>query len=259
MKKDPSIVKKSNKKIKNDFLFENLSWQEKVKYISFHFREFGSYLKRIFIGFLLVFFASYVFFEKIFKIFSKVIHDNGVELIYSNIFEIFFFRINFSCYLAFLMIFPLIGFYLVKFIRPGLYKKEKSILYLVFSFLVAFFYISIFVCYNFVIPEIFKIILKINEQTGVKAYLKIGEYLNNFLFLSLSVGILMQIPIFLIIVLKFKLVSVRFLEKNRKIAIMVIFFLSAVFTPPDVMSQIVFGSILWGLFEVILFIFKKKY
>jgi sec-independent protein translocase protein TatC len=258
MAKSNSIVKKNNKKIKNEFLFEGLSWQEKVKYITFYLREFGSYLKKIFICFLFVFFASYAFFEKIFKIFSKTIHDNKIELIYSNIFEIFFFRINFSCYLAFLSVFPLIGFYLVKFIRPGLYKKEKRILYWIFGLLVAFFYISIFICYNFAIPEIFKIILKINQQTGVKAYLKIGEYLNNFLFLSLSVGILMQIPIFLIIVLKFQLVSVRFFEKNRKVAIMVIFFLSAVFTPPDAMSQIVFGSVLWGLFEIIIFIFKKK-
>lgn len=231
--------------------------------ITEHFRELRRRLISTMLLFLLAFAVSYLFAENIYQFLVAPLADlyEGQEnrrLIYTGLTEAFFTYIRISFFAAFLLSFPLIAFHVYQFLAPGMYKKEKKFL---IPFLIAapvLFVMGMAMAYYFVFPLAWKFFLSF-EVAGMAGDLpitleaRVSEYLGLVMHLIFAFGLAFQLPIVLILLAKAGFVTAAKLREKRKYAILGIFILAAIITPPDVISQIGLALPLLLLYECSIF------
>ncbi|MGI9537383.1 MAG: twin-arginine translocase subunit TatC [Desulfocapsaceae bacterium] len=137
-----------------------------------------------------------------------------------------------------------------RFIGPGLYRHERHVV-LPFTVISTIFFISgTAFGYFIVFPPAFKFLVGYNNEflTSLPA---ISEYFSLALRLLIAFGIIFEMPVMMVFLAKAGLVSVSFLNKHRKYAILVNFIIAAVLTPtPDIVNQMMMGIPLLVLYEV---------
>ena len=187
--------------------------------------------------------------------------------------EGFFVAMNIALFGALVLSFPVIGFHLWRFVAPGLYRAEKNAL---LPFLVAspaMFFLGAVFAYYIVLPMAFGFFLTFQQiggessgdgSTGLPGIVFQGsaqEYLGVTMKFVLAFGLCFQLPVLLVLLGKAGIVSARGLGAFRKYAIVGILVLSAIATPPDMMSQIMMFCAIYPLYEVavvLIRMFEKK-
>ena len=173
----------------------------------------------------------------------------GGQMIATEVVTPFFVPIKVAMMTAFLGALPYILYQVWSFIAPGLYAHErKFILPLVLSSMVLFACGMAF-AYFFVFPVVFGFIVGIAPQ-GVAVMTDIGKYLDFVITLFFAFGITFEVPIVVVALAKMGLVSVAQFKEARPYVIVGAFVIGAIFTPPDVISQIMLAVPLWLLYEL---------
>jgi sec-independent protein translocase protein TatC len=219
-----------------------------------------------FIFFLICFNFSDEIFNLLMLPLAKVMKKTGgtQRMIYTNLTEGFFTYIKVSAFSALFLTIPIVAMQVWKFVAPGLYKNEKKAF---LPFMIAspvLFLTGAFLVYYLIIPIAWGFLL--NFQTNVKQTIlpieleaKIGEYLHLVMSLILAFGFCFQIPILLVLLTRAGIISKQTLIDKRKYAIVLSFCISAITTPPDVISQFGLALPLILLYELsILFSEKSK-
>ncbi len=169
------------------------------------------------------------------------------KLIYTSLTEKFFVDIKVGFYAALFITFPIIGNHLWKFIAPGLYKNERGVLlpYLIIS--PVLFFLGGMVVYFGIMPLAWKFFLSyqsVAPQGGnenfveIVALPKVSEYLSLVIKLIFAFGLFFQLPVVLSLLSRAGIVTADWLAKRRRYAIVSLFLLAAILTPPDIVSQI---------------------
>ncbi|MCF8367205.1 MAG: twin-arginine translocase subunit TatC [Bacteroidales bacterium] len=96
-------------------------------------------------------------------------------------------------------------------------------------------------------------------STDVKNTVMLGSYIGTIASLILGVGVFFELPVFIYFLAKYGIVSPAWLVKMRRIMIVVILIVSAIITPPDIISQIMVGIPLLLLYEVSIQVSKRVY
>ncbi len=174
--------------------------------------------------------------------------------------EVFFTHIKVSVFLGIAISMPYIIWEVWKFIKPGLYDNERKHargFVGVSSFL---FILGISFGYYIVTPFAVSFLSNytlvegaVTETTSLSSYV---SYLTMFTFPS---GILFQLPILVYFLTKIGVITPKFLKTYRRHAYVVLLVLSAVITPPDVVSQILICIPLYILYEISILISKRVY
>ncbi|TYB33107.1 MAG: twin-arginine translocase subunit TatC [Flexistipes sinusarabici] len=169
--------------------------------------------------------------------------------------EGFFTELKLSLMAAVFFGMPYILYQLWKFVAPGLYAHEKKYVVsfvIVSSFL---FFLGAAFAYYIVFPFGFKFFL--NYAKGdVIASLSLQWYLSFVVRLILGFGIIFELPVFVLFLSKMGLLTADFMRKNRRYAIVLLFIVSAIFTPPDVFTQMMMAGPLILLYEISVYIAK---
>lgn len=210
--------------------------------------------------YVILFIFCFCFREKIYNFITiplknYFINDYKNIFVYTSIFETFTTDISLSLYCSFIVSFPIILFFVYKFISKSLYKSEKKIVLPIFILSFCLFILSMFITYSFLLPRMVKFF--VSFSTIAKPMLKISEYVFSFFYLIIAISITFQFPIILIILSKFGFIDNNFLDNHRKIAIVFIFTISAIITPPDVFSQILVAIFLILIYEITNVFIKK--
>jgi len=146
------------------------------------------------------------------------------------------------------------------FIAPGLYKNEKKFgLYFIF-FGTLLFLTGVTFVYFVVYPLAFEFLLNFGGDTD-KAMITINDYLSFFITTTIVFGLAFELPLVLTLLGIIGLVTQPLLKALRRYAIVLICVMSAVITPPDVMSMVLLVLPLYGLYElsiILVGIFGKK-
>ena len=183
--------------------------------------------------------------------------------------EGFFVAIQISFFGGFILAFPVIAYQLWRFVAPGLYRSEKQAF---LPFLVAspvMFFIGAAFAYYVILPMAYDFFLGFqqgpmalpDDPAAVEAAAKsplagivfqgsVSEYLSLTTKFILAFGLSFQLPVALTLLGKAGLVSSEGLGSVRKYAIVLILILAAIVTPPDVVSQAVLFTVIYGLYEV---------
>ena len=145
------------------------------------------------------------------------------------------------------------------FISPGLYKKEKSVIFPAALASTFCFLAGIAFCY-FMLPMLLKFL------TGFAAgqldpFFKIDEYFDFLIKMSLAFGLAFELPVVAFVLSSAGVVDHRFLIKYFRYAVVAIFIVAAILTPPDVLSQILLALpllVLYALSILIAFLSRRK-
>jgi sec-independent protein translocase protein TatC len=147
------------------------------------------------------------------------------------------------------------------FLWPGLRGREHVCTVAVLFAVPVFFILGAALCYRFLAPLVFGFFLSFGALDGIEGLWSFGEYLSLLFDLMIATGLLLQIPLFLFVLLTLGFVSPERVARFRPYVILLIFFLAAVLTPPDVISQVMLGVPLYLLFEGAFFlgrVLRKK-
>ena len=174
-------------------------------------------------------------------------------LIYTKLYEAFFVEVRVAFFAAFFLAFPIIANQIWAFVAPGLYAKERRAF---LPFLIAtpvLFTLGGALAYYVVMPTAFHFFLQYETSIGgssVEALPSIGEYLSLVMHFILAFGIAFLLPVVLMLVERAGLVTRGQLVRGRRYAILIAFVVSAVATPPDVLSQFMLAIPLILLYEL---------
>ena len=199
------------------------------------------------------------------------LEDRGQEcgLILLKLQEGFFVAIRISLLGGFALSFPIIGYQMWRFVAPGLYRNEKQAF---LPFLVAspvMFFVGAAFAFYIILPMAYDFFLAFQQgplllpddpavgatqpATPMAAIVfqgSVEEYLSLTTKFIMAFGLSFQLPVLLTLMGKAGLVSAEGLAGVRRYAVLAILVLAAVATPPDVISQIVLFTVVYGLYEV---------
>jgi sec-independent protein translocase protein TatC len=235
---------------------------EKIPFTG-HLEELRKRLVACFIAIGIGFVISYGFKEKLFDILSHpLISVMGADdkLIFTGLPEAFFTYLKVALLSGFMLAAPVILYQFWMFVTPGLYQKEKHLLVPIVLLSSVFFVGGALFGYFIVFPFGFKFFLGFASET-IKPLPSMREYLSFSAKLLLAFGLVFELPLIITFLAKLGLVSVDFLKKNRKYALILFFAGSAILTPPDVVTQIMMALPLMLLYEISIIgarIFGKK-
>ena len=236
--------------------------------IGSHFNELRSRAMICILFYIIIFILCYFFSKEIYhfllKPFIEVSQNNqNRKLIYTSPTEAFITYLKLSFYSSLFFSFPVFFAELYLFLSPALYKNEKkNILFTIFFSSFLFLFGAIF-CYFFILPMALKFfssfenINSIDDGTlPILLETKISDYLNFTINLLFGFGIAFLSPILLLFLIKGGYVKVKDLRSKRRYWIVIIFILSAILTPPDILSQISLAILLIILFEIVILLGK---
>ena len=236
---------------------------EQVSFTS-HLEELRRRLMICFIAVAIGFCISYVFKEKLFDILTTPllsVMEAGDNLIYTNLPEAFFTFLKVSFLSGLMLSAPVVLYQFWVFVAPGLYKNERRAL-IPIVFLSSFFFVGgALFGYFIVFPFGFKFFLGFATES-IRPLPSMREYLSLSSKILIAFGLVFELPLIITFLARLGLVSVDFLKKNRKYALVLFFAGSAILTPPDVVTQILMALPLMLLYEISIlgakFFGKKK-
>ncbi len=143
---------------------------------------------------------------------------------------------------------PVVFYQLWRFVSPGLYKKERRTILPVVIFSTFFFLLGILFCYS-TFPLLMKFLVTY-AGNRIDPMFKVNDYFGFLLKLSFSFGIVFELPVVSFILARVGVLTAGFLIKQFRYAIIIIFIIAAILTPPDVVSQCILAGpllLLYGL------------
>ncbi|MGJ0239996.1 twin-arginine translocase subunit TatC [Novosphingobium fluoreni] len=221
-----------------------------------HLIELRARLVRALLAFGVAFAVCFYFADHIFAFLVRPLTEafppgQGV-LIYTKLYEAFFVEVKIAIFAAFFLSFPVIANQIWAFVAPGLYAKEKRAF---LPFLIAtpvLFTMGAALAYYVVMPTAFRFFLTFEGQKGglrLEALPGTGDYLALVMQFILAFGISFLLPVLLMLLNRAGIITRAQTVAARRYAIVGIFIVAAVATPPDVISQLLLAIPLLMLFE----------
>ena len=171
------------------------------------------------------------------------------RLIFTELTEAFLTYFKLSLWGGFILASPIIFYQAWRFVSPGLFRKEREILFLFATCSTAAFLSGIVFGYYLAVPSIFSFFLAFGGTT-ILAMPSMKEALSLILRILLIFGVMFELPLVLALAGRVGIVSPDLLRRGRKVAIVTIFIVGAVLSPPDVLSQIFVAIPIYVLYEV---------
>lgn len=150
--------------------------------------------------------------------------------------------------------FPFILWEIWKFISPALYEKEKKYAkaFIILSSLL--FFLGVLFGYYIITPLSVYFFGSFSASSEIVNEFNLDSYTSMIKTSSIACGLLFELPIFIYFLTKLGLVTPAFLRKYRKYALIIVLILSAIITPPDVISQVIVAVPIMILYEISIFI-----
>lgn len=148
-----------------------------------------------------------------------------------------------------ILAFPVVFYQIWRFVSPGLLPKEKKLVLPVLAFSTLSFVSGVLFAYFIMIPFILPFLYGLTTQ-NIEPTINISEYIGFVLRIILVSGLVFELPLVSFFLTQVGILRPRFLRKYRRYAIVIIFILAALLTPPDPGSQLLLAGPLLVLYEL---------
>ncbi|WP_439892338.1 twin-arginine translocase subunit TatC [Ralstonia sp. 25C] len=204
-------------------------------------------------GVLLIFLGLVYWAPDIFNLFSRpliqALPKNG-HMIVTDVTGSFFVPMKVTLLAAFLIALPWVLYQIWRFVAPGLYAHEKRMIMPLVVSTYVLFLCGVAFAYFLVFPTVFKVMAHYNAPLGAEMSTDIDKYLSFAMTTFLAFGITFEVPVVVMVLVRFGIVSLDKLRQARPYVVVGAFIIAAVVTPPDVMSQLLLAVPLWLLYEL---------
>ena len=173
----------------------------------------------------------------------------GSTMIATDVTGTFLVPLKVTLMAAFLIALPYVLYQMWAFVAPGLYHHEKRLALPVIVSSVVFFALGMGFAYFIVFPVAFGFFAGY-APTGVQMMTDIDKYLSFVLTMFIAFGITFEVPVVVVVLVRLGVVSLEKLRSIRGYVIVGAFVVGAIFTPPDVVSQVMLAVPLWLLYEL---------
>ena len=151
---------------------------------------------------------------------------------------------------AILITIPIALWQLWAFAKPGLKKSESAFFGLVMLFGLGLFCVGVFFAYKVTLPFMLNFLITLGGTDFITASIGIENYLNFVILIFIIFGCVFEMPLLSVILAKMGIANPQLMRKGRGVAIVIIFFIAAVITPPDIVSQIMVALPMVLLYEL---------
>ena len=216
-----------------------------------HLIELRSRLMRAVIGLVIVLVALLPFANRLYAWLAEPLLAKlpaGGRLIATGVASPFFAPVKLAFFAALFATMPWLLYQAWAFVAPGLYSREKRLATPLLVSSVLLFYSGCAFAYFVVLPAVFGFLTKVTPQ-GVAMMTDIQAYLDFVLVIFLAFGASFELPVALVILVLLGWVTPKQLREWRGYAVVGIFVVAAVITPPDVVSQLLLAVPMMILYE----------
>ena len=207
---------------------------------------------------IVMFFACFAFYEPILDwmmIPVEAVLPPNSQMVAVEIQETFFTALKVAFFTGIIISLPVIFWQMWLFLAPGLYEHEKKLVVPFVFFATLMFLIGAAFAYYIVVPFGFDFLINFGSAV-VTVLPSIGKYVGFFTKLLIGFGIAFELPVITFFLAKIGLVDDQMLKNFFKYAVVLIFMLSALLTPPDVITQFLMAGPLIFLYGVSILIAK---
>jgi len=207
---------------------------------------------------IIAFFACFFFYEPILTwmmVPVEAVLPPNSQMVAVEIQETFFTALKVAFFAGFIISLPVIFWQMWLFLAPGLYEHEKKLVIPFVFFATLMFLIGAAFAYWVVVPFGFEFLINFGSAV-VTVLPSIGKYVGFFTKLLFGFGIAFELPVITFFLAKIGLVDDRMLKDFFKYAIVLIFILASLLTPPDVLTQFLMAGPLILLYLISIYIAK---
>lgn len=171
----------------------------------------------------------------------------------------FQYHILISCITGIILAFPFIVYQFWRFIKPALKENEKKYSRGIVFYISTLFLIGVLFGYYVIAPLTINFLASYQLSPLIINNITISSYISTVSGLSLSMGLVFELPVLIFFLTKIGFITPQFLRNKRKYAILIIFIVAGFITPStDMFSQIIVSLPLYLLYELSYYISKKS-
>lgn len=185
----------------------------------------------------------------------KAVLPDGSNVIFTGVQEPFFTAMKVAFFTGFILSLPVIFWQFWLFVAPGLYENEKRLVIPFVSAATLMFLMGAAFCYYVVVPLAFGFLIAFGSALFT-ALPSIGEYVGFFTKILFGFGISFEMPVVIFFFAKLGLVDDKMLKDFFRYAIVIIFTIAAILTPPDILSQFLMATPLTILYGISILVAK---
>ena len=196
-------------------------------------------------------FITYRWIEDIMKTLGSDFHFEQfkVNMIATELSSQFMTHITTALYLGLLGASPYVLFELFRFVSPALYDNERKYAVKIITTIYILFIIGVLLTYYILFPVSFRFLGTYSVSDEVVSNITLDSYVSTFTSLTLVMGLVFQLPVIAFFIARMGVISSPMLSQYRKHAFIIIMFVAAIITPPDVMTLILVTGPLYLLYE----------
>ena len=183
----------------------------------------------------------------------------GYQFVYIRPQELLMVYFSISLLGAFVLSLPVTAYEVFSFCSPGLRKIEKSMMLLGMTFGTVFFVVGVLFAYFITVPFMLRFLIAFSTDVSVTASISIQEYMSFLLMVFTIFGVIFELPVLSVILTALGVVKPSWLVKARRAMIVAIFFVAAIITPPDIVSQVMVAIPIIALYEFSILLSRLVY
>lgn len=217
-----------------------------------HLFELRDRLIRVLLSIGIVFLCLFPWAKELYALLAKPLLASlpqGGQMIATDVVGVFLVPMKVTLMLAFLIALPYVLYQIWAFVAPGLYAHEKRLALPLVAASVVLFFIGMAFAYLLVFPTVFGFMAQVAPE-GVAWMTDIEKYLSFVLSTFLAFGVTFEVPVVVIVLVQMRIVKLSTLKEWRPYVIVGAFVVAAIFTPPDVISQLMLAIPLCLLYEL---------
>ena len=185
--------------------------------------------------------------------------STGFDFVYLSPSELLTSYMKLALVLGLVFSSPVILWQIWAFVQPGLTEREARSARSAIIAGFVFFLLGVVFCFVLILPLTLQFLYNFNGSIDIAANISFNSYMSFVLGMLVAFGVVFEMPVLSFLLSRLGLMKPEWLVKGWKFAILIIFIIAAVITPPDVLSQLMTAVPMLGLYELSVLVSRAAY
>ena len=215
-----------------------------------HLKEIRNRIALVAVALVVAFVVCFAFIKPLATKLLEMGQGYGFQYVYLSPSELITAYFKLSLILAVVIVSPLLLSQIWGFLAPALTKRERKAIGPAFAGGLVFFFIGAVFSYLIAIPFMIQFLINYSQSDLISSAISVASYLDFMVGMILTFGLVFEMPMLAFVLSNLGILTPEILRKLRSYAIVLVFIIAAVITPPDVVSQFMIAVPMLGLYEL---------